>query len=79
MACAICPSSSDPFYIITNRIKWVTTSLTHSKIRNESIYDNQEGMRLLMTHSVINFVNSKFQSINDLTYLLTSILMIFGF
>ena len=28
--CTICPGSSDPFYIVTYYIKWVTTSWTHS-------------------------------------------------
>ena len=28
----VCPRSSDPFYIVTNYNKWVTTSLTHSII-----------------------------------------------
>ena len=26
----ICPRSSDPFYIVTYYMKWVTTSWTHS-------------------------------------------------
>ena len=26
----ICPASSDPFYIVSYYIKWVTTSWTHS-------------------------------------------------
>ena len=26
----VCPGSSDPFYIVTYQIKWVTTSWTHS-------------------------------------------------
>ena len=26
----VCPGSSDPFYILTYYIKWVTTSWTHS-------------------------------------------------
>ena len=26
----VCPRSSDPFYIVTYYIKWVTTSWTHS-------------------------------------------------
>ena len=26
----VCPGSSDPFYIVTYYIKWVTTSTTHS-------------------------------------------------
>ena len=28
----VCPRSSDPFYIVTNYIKWVTTSWTHSTL-----------------------------------------------
>ena len=28
--CTICPRSSDPSYIVTYHIKWVTTSWTHS-------------------------------------------------
>ena len=28
--CTICPRSSDPFYIVSYFIKWVTTSWTHS-------------------------------------------------
>ena len=28
----VCPRSSDPFYIVTYYIKWVTTSWTQSKI-----------------------------------------------
>ena len=27
----VCPRSSDPFYIVTYYIKWVTTSWTHSR------------------------------------------------
>ena len=27
----VCPRSSDPFYIVTYYIKWVTTPWTHSK------------------------------------------------
>ena len=30
LICTICPGSSDPFYIVTYYIKWVTTSWTHS-------------------------------------------------
>ena len=26
----VCPGSSDPFYVVTYNIKWVTTSWTHS-------------------------------------------------
>ena len=26
----VCPGSSDPFYVVTYYIKWVTTSWTHS-------------------------------------------------
>ena len=26
----VCPRSSDPFYVVTYYIKWVTTSRTHS-------------------------------------------------
>ena len=28
----VCPGSSDPFYIVTNYIKWVTTSWTYCTI-----------------------------------------------
>ena len=28
----VCPRSSDPFYVVTYYIKWVTTSWTHSNI-----------------------------------------------
>ena len=28
----MCPRSSDPFYVVTYYIKWVTSSLTHSSI-----------------------------------------------
>ena len=27
----VCPRSSDPFYVVTHYIKWVTTSWTYSK------------------------------------------------
>ena len=30
--CTVCPGSSDPVYIVTYYIKWVTTSWTHSSI-----------------------------------------------
>ena len=26
----VCPGSSDPFYVVSYNIKWVTTSWTHS-------------------------------------------------
>ena len=29
----ICPGSSDPFYIVANYIKWVTTPWTYSSIQ----------------------------------------------
>ena len=29
---SVCPGSSDPFYIVTYYIKWVTTSWTHSSL-----------------------------------------------
>ena len=29
----MCPRSSDPFYIVSDYIKWVTTSWTHSKVQ----------------------------------------------
>ena len=29
----VCPGSSDPFYIVSDYIKWVTTSWTHSKVQ----------------------------------------------
>ena len=28
----VCPGSSDPFYIVTYYIKWVTTSWTHGML-----------------------------------------------
>ena len=28
--CTVCPRSSDPFYVVTYYIKWVTTSWTYS-------------------------------------------------
>ena len=28
--CTVCPGSSDPFYIVSYYLKWVTTSWTHS-------------------------------------------------
>ena len=28
--CTICPGSSDPFYIVSYYLRWVTTSWTHS-------------------------------------------------
>ena len=28
--CTVCPGSSDPFYVVTYYIKWVTTSWTYS-------------------------------------------------
>ena len=28
--CTVCPGNSDPFYIVTYYIKWVTTSWTYS-------------------------------------------------
>ena len=31
----VCPGISDPFYIVTYYIKWVTTSLTHSNSEYE--------------------------------------------
>ena len=30
LKCTICPGSSDPFYVVTYYIKWVTISWTHS-------------------------------------------------
>ena len=30
--CTVCPGSSDPFYIVTYYIKWVTTSWPHSTL-----------------------------------------------
>ena len=40
----ICPKSSDPFYIVTYYIKWVTTSWTHSKIGGKPLrrYNHKE-------------------------------------
>ena len=36
----VCPGSSDPFYIVTYYIKWITTSWTYSIILTQSlIYD----------------------------------------
>ena len=32
MRCTVCPGSSDPFYLVTYFIKWVTTSWTYSMI-----------------------------------------------
>ena len=29
----LCPGSSDPFYIVTYYIKWVTISWTHSRLK----------------------------------------------
>ena len=34
----VCPRSSDPFYIISYYIKWVTTSWTNSKTKYEKSY-----------------------------------------
>ena len=33
----VCPGSSDPFYIVSYYIKWVTTSLAHRKVIMEAI------------------------------------------
>ena len=33
MRSTICPGSSDPFYLVSYNIKWVTTSWTHSNIK----------------------------------------------
>ena len=33
--CTVCPRSSDPFYVVTYYIEWVTTSWTHSSEYNE--------------------------------------------
>ena len=30
--CTVCPGSSDPFYIVSYYIKWVTTSWTYSMV-----------------------------------------------
>ena len=34
---SVCPRSSDPFYVVTYYIKWVTTYWTHSKLRGSPI------------------------------------------
>ena len=37
--CTICPRSSDPFYIVTYFIKWVTTSWTHYRKMHMGIWE----------------------------------------
>ena len=49
----VCPGSSDPFYIVTYNIKWVTTSWTHSREKDLSTYycyvHQERGVKRLIT------------------------------
>ena len=41
---SICPGSSDPIYVITYYVKWVTSSWTHSSLRDhERLSQKQDG------------------------------------
>ena len=53
----VCPRSSDPFYILTCYMKWVTTSWTHSIFRPEHpksvlFYEQSSYMMLAVLHTV---------------------------
>ena len=43
--CTVCQRSSDPFYLVTYYIKWVTTSWTHSIIYNMDIRNQKHSLR----------------------------------
>ena len=69
--CKVCPRSSDPFYVVTYYIKWVTTfwtHRTHCHIRKQYIYsiekssfavlkgpEGLEGMQVQI-HKPIDFI-----------------------
>ena len=37
--CTVCPESSDPFYIVTYYIKWVTTSWTYCTLSRKANFN----------------------------------------
>ena len=45
----ICPRSSDPFYIVSYYIKWVTTSWTHS-MNVKTRVAGKNNLRILIKH-----------------------------
>ena len=56
----VCPRSSDPFYIVTYYIKWVTTSWTHSiifcytnNVKKMFSLKLSYGTLLLQTHRIV--------------------------
>ena len=57
----VCPRSSDPFYIVSYYIKWVTTSWTHSCIFIHSHTIDKEICMIwcLLIHSVAFYCVSK--------------------
>ena len=55
-----CPRSSDPFYVVTYYIKWVTSSWTHSKLHHEMghyFLDTQYLYRANSLEAVFDVVN----------------------
>ena len=55
----ICPKSSDPFYIVTYYIKWVTTSWTHSMYRFSSSIVLYAGIYILQNTMVLWMADRK--------------------
>ena len=52
----ICPRSSDPFYVVTYYIKWVTTSGTHS-IPPESVWESIYSFAFINTRFLLHVSN----------------------
>ena len=69
----MCPRSSDPFYIVTYHIKWVTTPWTYSTIYTRVVF-LCEGFSLLCVRHVFNMLLEREKSCEKIESLCFSIL-----